>query len=115
MISSAAVAIWRALTAFGRVVGWPRSFRRTSTRAPCATRFAESDAPDFDISAGQQPATGVGAPVGADILRNLATPDVALARIAANHGMSTRYVQRLLEMTGTSFTGFVREQRLLSA
>src|SRR5262249_57394081 len=53
--------------------------------------------------------------IKADILRNLATPDVALARIAANHGMSTRYVQRLLEMTGTSFTGFVREQRLLSA
>lgn len=83
MISSAAVAIWRALTAFGRVVGWPRSFRRTNTRAPCATRFAESDAPDFDISAGQQPATGGGARVGS-VVRQSPAPNESETPVVAS-------------------------------
>jgi AraC-like DNA-binding protein len=38
-----------------------------------------------------------------------------LAQIAANHRLSTRYVQHLFELSGTSFTRFVLEQRLLLA
>jgi AraC-like DNA-binding protein len=40
---------------------------------------------------------------------------LALAQIAANHRLSTRYVQHLFEVSGTSFTRFVLEQRLLLA
>jgi AraC-like DNA-binding protein len=53
--------------------------------------------------------------VKADILTRLTQPDAGLASIAAAHGISTRYVQYLFEMTGTSFTGFVLEHRLLLA
>jgi len=53
--------------------------------------------------------------IKADILQNLGRSDVGIAHIAANHRVSTRYLQRLLEASGTSFTSFVLEQRLLSA
>lgn len=53
--------------------------------------------------------------VKADILGRLAQADAGLATIAAAHGISTRYVQHLFELAGTSFTGFVLEQRLLRA
>ena len=50
-----------------------------------------------------------------DILNNIATSDVRLGQLAARHKLSERYVQYLFEMTGTSFTGFILEQRLLRA
>jgi AraC-like DNA-binding protein len=53
--------------------------------------------------------------IKAEIMRNLGRPDIDLARLAANHGLKTRYVQRLFELAGTSFTKFVLEQRLLLA
>jgi len=53
--------------------------------------------------------------IKAEILRCLGRPDLGLAHIAADHAMSTRYVQHLFELRGESFTGFVLEQRLLSA
>src|SRR5262249_3372422 len=49
------------------------------------------------------------------ILLNRGSPARALTTIAANHGLSTRYIQHLFELSGESFTGFVLEQRLLSA
>jgi AraC-like DNA-binding protein len=53
--------------------------------------------------------------IKAEILKNLGRPEIGLARIAANHRLKKRYVQRLFEQTGTSFTSFVLEQRLLLA
>jgi AraC-like DNA-binding protein len=50
-----------------------------------------------------------------DILSNLAQPGLGLAQVAANNRLSTRYIQHLFEQSGTSFTGFVLEQRLLLA
>lgn len=41
--------------------------------------------------------------------------EISLDRIAARHGVSPRYVRMLFEDEGTSFTEFVREQRLLLA
>ncbi len=52
--------------------------------------------------------------IKAEILRCLGIPNLGLAHIAANHGMSTRYVQHLFQLYGESFTSFVLEQRLLS-
>jgi AraC-like DNA-binding protein len=53
--------------------------------------------------------------IKAEILRRLSRADLGLRQIAASHGVSTRYVQHLFELSGTSFTSFVLEQRLLSA
>jgi AraC-like DNA-binding protein len=50
-----------------------------------------------------------------EILASLGNPKLGLTRIAANHRVSTRYVQHLFGLSGESFTGFVLEQRLLSA
>src|SRR5262249_602295 len=50
-----------------------------------------------------------------EILRGLARSDLTLTQVAAKHGLSTRYVQHLFELSGSSFTGFVLEQRLLAA
>jgi AraC-like DNA-binding protein len=53
--------------------------------------------------------------IKAEVLSSLGNPRLGLARIAANHRVSTRYVQHLFGLSGESFTGFVLEQRLLSA
>jgi AraC-like DNA-binding protein len=53
--------------------------------------------------------------VKAELLAGLGRSELGLAHIAARHGISTRYVQHLFEMCGTSFTAFVLEQRLLLA
>jgi AraC-like DNA-binding protein len=53
--------------------------------------------------------------IKAEILASLGNPELGLAQIAANHRVSTRYVQHLFGLSGESFTGFVLEQRLLSA
>jgi AraC-like DNA-binding protein len=53
--------------------------------------------------------------IKAEILLSLGRPDLGLAKIAANHRVSTRYVQHLFGRSGESFSSFVLEQRLLSA
>jgi AraC-like DNA-binding protein len=53
--------------------------------------------------------------IKSEILRGLGRSDMGLAQIALNHGLSTRYVQHLFELSGTSFTSFVLERRLLLA
>jgi AraC-like DNA-binding protein len=53
--------------------------------------------------------------IKADILRRLIRTDTTLARIAARHRVSTRYVQYLFGLCGTSFTSFVLDHRLLLA
>ncbi len=51
----------------------------------------------------------------ADVMANLAQADLSLAALAPKYGLSTRQAQRLFEQTETSFTEFLREQRLLLA
>jgi AraC-like DNA-binding protein len=53
--------------------------------------------------------------VKAQILRQLVDPNMRLQRIAASHELSTRYVQYLFGLEGTSFKAYVLEQRLLLA
>jgi AraC-like DNA-binding protein len=50
-----------------------------------------------------------------DIARNLDQGDLSVAAIALRHGCTPRYVQRLFEQEGTSFTDYVLTQRLARA
>jgi AraC-like DNA-binding protein len=52
--------------------------------------------------------------IKADIINNFATSNFRLASIASRHKVSERYVQYLFEKTGTSFSAYVLEQRLLN-
>jgi AraC-like DNA-binding protein len=49
-----------------------------------------------------------------DIADNLGRPDLSVHSLAARHGVSSRYVQRLFEESGCTFTQFVMEQRLIA-
>jgi AraC-like DNA-binding protein len=51
----------------------------------------------------------------ADIDERFAEPDVTVASVARRQGVSPRYLQRLLETAGTSFTAKVNELRLQRA
>jgi AraC-like DNA-binding protein len=48
----------------------------------------------------------------ADIVANLANPDLSIGALAARHGVSPRYVRMLFEGEGLSFTDFLLDQRL---
>jgi AraC-like DNA-binding protein len=50
-----------------------------------------------------------------DIARSLDQPDLSVATLAARHGCTRRFVQRLFETEGTTFTDHVLEQRLRHA
>lgn len=50
--------------------------------------------------------------IKADIERNLCTEDLSVVTLAARHRLPVRYVQRLFEAEGVSFTEFVLERRL---
>jgi AraC-like DNA-binding protein len=50
-----------------------------------------------------------------DIRNNLGRPDLSVHAIAARHKVSVRYVQKLFEESGCTFTRFVTEQRLTAA
>ncbi len=50
-----------------------------------------------------------------DIARNLDQGDLSVTAIALRHGCTPRYVQRLFEQEGTSFTDYVLTQRLARA
>jgi AraC-like DNA-binding protein len=50
-----------------------------------------------------------------DIADNLGRPDLSVHAFAARHSVSARYVQRLFEESGCTFTQFVLEQRLTAA
>jgi AraC-like DNA-binding protein len=53
--------------------------------------------------------------IKADIGANLARFDLSVATIAADHRLPVRYVQRLFETEGITFTDFVLDQRLARA
>ena len=50
-----------------------------------------------------------------DIVDNLADEALSVGAIAARHGVTPRYVQRLFEETGSTFTAHVLDMRLLRA
>jgi AraC-like DNA-binding protein len=50
-----------------------------------------------------------------DIRRNLGRADLSVRSVATRHKVSTRYLQRLFEESGSTFTQFVMEQRLAAA
>ena len=50
--------------------------------------------------------------IKSDILANLSRPGLAVAELAARHGISPRYIRALFESEQTSFTEFLREHRL---
>jgi AraC-like DNA-binding protein len=49
------------------------------------------------------------------VIDQLSDPKLSVRDVAARHGVSVRYVQQLFERSGTTFTKFLLEQRLLSA
>ena len=53
--------------------------------------------------------------IKSDILRELGRSDLGLERVARRHRLTPRYVQRLFERAGSSFTGFLLDRRLLAA
>jgi AraC-like DNA-binding protein len=50
-----------------------------------------------------------------DIRKSHGRPDFSVHTVAARHGISPRYVQRVFEERGTTFTQYLSEQRLASA
>jgi AraC-like DNA-binding protein len=53
--------------------------------------------------------------VKADILANIAQPGLAIDAVAHRQGISSVYVRKLFERTGTTFTEFILAQRLTRA
>lgn len=47
-----------------------------------------------------------------DVRGNIGARDLSVAVVAARHGLYPRYVQRLFEAEGTTFSGFVLAERL---
>jgi AraC-like DNA-binding protein len=50
-----------------------------------------------------------------DIRESLAQPDLSVQTVAARHRVTARYVQKLFEESGSTFTRFVADQRLAAA
>lgn len=50
--------------------------------------------------------------IKADIIRNLGSHDLSIATVAARQGITPRYVSKLFEGEGTTFSAFVLNQRL---
>jgi AraC-like DNA-binding protein len=50
-----------------------------------------------------------------DIAEHLGQPDLSVASLAVRHGCTPRYIQRLFESEGTSFTEYVLDRRLALA
>jgi len=50
-----------------------------------------------------------------DIARNIEQPDLSVATLAARHGCTPRFIQRLFEGEATTFTDYVLAQRLVRA
>lgn len=74
------------------------------------------------LGTAQNPATSLGGTAGAraaclqricqTIETRLGEPELSVARVAAEHGVSPRYVQKLFSMAGRTFSGYVRSRRL---
>jgi AraC-like DNA-binding protein len=106
-------AALQLLTVHARMLQDPRA-----VATPEARRLAVAQV--YDLVALALGATGEAASaratrlraIKADIADNLAS-DISVTVMAARHRLPVRYVQRLFESEGTSFTEYVVEQRLL--
>jgi AraC-like DNA-binding protein len=74
-----------------------------------ATRDASATAEGHGVRAARLHA------VKNDIVRNLDQAELSVQMLARRHGLTERYVQRLFEMEGTTFTEYVLSQRLAHA
>jgi AraC-like DNA-binding protein len=74
-----------------------------------ATRDAAHTAQDRGLRAARLHA------IKQDIARHLDRPDLSVAALTARHRCTPRFVQRLFEMDGTTFTEYVLAQRLARA
>jgi AraC-like DNA-binding protein len=71
---------------------------------------------DAAQEAGERGATAARlATITADVAASVGRGELSLQDIASRHKVSERYIQRLFERSGTTFTDFVVEQRLLLA
>ncbi len=74
------------------------------------------------LGSAQNPATSLGGTAGAraaclqricqTIETRLGEPELSVAKVASEHGVSPRYVQKLFSMAGNTFSGYVRSRRL---
>ena len=53
--------------------------------------------------------------IKSDILRNLDDPEMTVSMVAIRQGVTPRYIHMLFETEGTTFSAFVRAQRLMVA
>jgi AraC-like DNA-binding protein len=71
---------------------------------------------DYAEFARQRSATAARlASIKSDILHALSRSDLSTEMIAARHGISPRYVRKLFEQSGSSFSAFVLAERLAKA
>jgi AraC-like DNA-binding protein len=74
-----------------------------------ATRDAEEAAQGGGVRAAKLSA------IKQDIARNVDQPDLSVATLAVRHNCTPRFIQRLFEVEGTTFTEYVLAQRLVRA
>lgn len=108
------------------LVGYAGVLREADGASPDARRLAVTHLHDLVahcLGAASDASPGAGAGVRAarlraikaDIAENIVSADLSVTSVAARHRLPLRYVQRLFEDEGTSFTGYVLEQRLARA
>jgi AraC-like DNA-binding protein len=114
-----AVKVLRAYLCAIREIGAPDSshVQRAMTDHLCdlvaLALGAKGEAGEFARGRGLR--AGRFAAVKADVRRNLGKRDLALAEIACRHGVTTRYIQRLFEADGATFSEYLLERRLDAA
>lgn len=108
------------LTAHARMMQDPRAFATGDVRRLAVEQAYDLMAlalrPQNDCEAAHGSAARAARlrAIKADILDSLGS-DLSVGTVAARHRLPVRYVQRLFEGEGLSFTGYVVEQRLLRA
>ena len=84
----------------------PRVRRLVAAHIADLAAFVIGASRDSVVAAGGARAARLAA-VRRDIADNIARPDLSEAAVAARHGISPRYLRRLFETDGTSFTEYV--------
>jgi AraC-like DNA-binding protein len=70
---------------------------------------------EFELAAARGGRAARLAAIKRDILMHLANPDLSVASVAARQGLSPRYIHKLFEVGGTTYSEFVIAQRLRQA
>lgn len=110
------------LAAYAQTVGNGEFFASPELRGPIATHIADligaaiettpdgralADTPSIRAARMKS--------IMADIAANIATPDFSIEMLATRQRVTARYIQRLFEGEGMTFSAFVRERRLFQA